>query len=41
MGAADSARTHARAAVTALTVGLGDDHPWTREARALVDSLGP
>ncbi|HYC34087.1 MAG TPA: protein kinase [Gemmatimonadales bacterium] len=40
MGAADSARAHARAAVTALTVGLGPDHLWTREARALVDSLG-
>jgi serine/threonine-protein kinase len=39
MGQGDSARTRARSALRALTVGLGDDHPWTGQARALVDSL--
>jgi len=34
------ARAAAERAITALAIGYGRDHPWTRAARALADSLG-
>ena len=45
---AESGQGHARegeklaaSAVTPLAFGMGPDHPLTREARALADSLRP
>ena len=41
LGAADSARRHAHAALTALMVGAGAGHRTTLQAKALLDSLSP